>query len=215
MKLAEKIRNIRRRKYVKNLKKNIDNKNFTIFSQNCIGGIVYHDLGMAFTSPTINMYMKPADFIRFLKNTHKYTRVIREDGSFDTNIDIELISNEEYPIVQIDDIVVHGVHYKSFEEFCVRWRERCQRINWDNIYVIMTERDGCSYEDLCEFDALPYENKVVFVHKEMPEIHSSIYIPGTEEKNDDLNKVKVLTNWESPLSGRRVMDRFDFSTFFK
>ena len=45
----------------------------------------------------------------------------------------------------------------------------------------MIERDGCTYEDILEFDNLSYKNKVVFVSKEMPEIKSAIHIPKTNE----------------------------------
>ena len=43
--------------------KNLRNRSFSLFSHNCLGGIMYHDLGVQFQSPTINM--------RFSKHRHR------------------------------------------------------------------------------------------------------------------------------------------------
>lgn len=51
-------------KYI-NLKKNIP----SIFSNNCLGGLIYHSLGLEFTSPLINMFESPVDYLKLLKNT--------------------------------------------------------------------------------------------------------------------------------------------------
>ena len=48
------------------------NTDFTIFSQNCIGGIMYHDLGLQFRSPTVNMLFSSKDFIQFMKYIYWY-----------------------------------------------------------------------------------------------------------------------------------------------
>ena len=50
----------------------LTNTDFTIFSQNCIGGIMYHDLGLQFRSPTVNMLFSPKDFIKFMEDIHWY-----------------------------------------------------------------------------------------------------------------------------------------------
>lgn len=33
---------------------------------------MYHDLGLRFDSPTINLYIYPEDFIKLLKNSHYF-----------------------------------------------------------------------------------------------------------------------------------------------
>lgn len=71
LKLKKIYRKVLRYNIVKKYKKNIQNKNFTIISSNCIGGLIYHDLGMQFKSPTINMYIKANDFIKLCKKSKK------------------------------------------------------------------------------------------------------------------------------------------------
>ena len=46
----------------------------------------------------------------------------------------------------------------------------------------MNETKNCTYEDLVNFDKLPYKNKVVWTHKPYPDIKSSFYIKGFEDK---------------------------------
>ena len=36
-------------------KKRLENKDFSLLVGNCLGGYVYHQLGLPFTSPTINL----------------------------------------------------------------------------------------------------------------------------------------------------------------
>ena len=196
------FRKSKRKKIMIERKKQLNNNNFTIFSSNCMAGILYHDFNLQFNSPTINMYMTPGDFLKFCKNPMNYT-----------GEDMKLIENTPYIKVINSDIILHCLHYSSFEEVKEKWASRFKRINWDNIYVIMVERDGCTYNQLQEFDQLCYENKVVFVHKEMPEIESAVYLSGTETKGDSYHYVQGLTNWKGHFSGERLMDAFDFVEF--
>lgn len=48
-------------------RRRLSNKNFTILSTNCIGGVMYHNLNLKFLSPTINLWISPHDYIKILK----------------------------------------------------------------------------------------------------------------------------------------------------
>lgn len=183
---------------------NLKNTSFSIISQNCNGGIIYHDLGLKFLSPTINLYIKPKDFIKFLKNMDHY---IEYDP---INVSSK---NREFPVMLIDDIEIFCVHYKTFEEARNKWNIRKKRINKNNLFIIMNERDNCSYEDIVEFDKLDYNNKVIFVSKEMPEINSSFYIKGSEDISNSEHGIVSLVKYKSILSGRRFIDDFDYVSF--
>ena len=52
--------------------RNLDEIDFTLFSNNCLGGVFYHDAGRQFTSPTVNLAFDGEDFIKFLENPFKY-----------------------------------------------------------------------------------------------------------------------------------------------
>ncbi len=127
---------------------------FTIISCNCIGGLLYHDLGMQFKSPTINMFIPAPDFVRFCLDLKRYL-----------SYDVEKVESEEkFPVGKIGDVTVNFMHYSDFDEAREKWNERKKRVNFDKIFVIMTDRDGYTDELLGEFDKIEYP-KVLFSHK--------------------------------------------------
>ncbi len=117
--------------------------------------------------------------------------------------------NGEYPAGMCGDIRINFVHYDSFEEGVCKWEERKQRINWNNLFIVGTERDGCTYETLKRFEQLPYTNKVIFTHIEYPEFSSAYYIKGFEDQGE----IGTVTNWRKQFLKRRYMDDFDYVSF--
>lgn len=49
-------------------KKRLANRNFTILCNNCVGGVILHELGERFNSPTVNLFFGAEDYIKFWKN---------------------------------------------------------------------------------------------------------------------------------------------------
>ena len=70
--MISKWRRIKNQRVIKAAKKMVLSEKFTLISQNCIGGVFYHDMGLPFQSPTINLYFKAADFIKFVLNLEDY-----------------------------------------------------------------------------------------------------------------------------------------------
>lgn len=132
--------NLRKNIIYKSKRKELLNKEPSIISCDCLGGLVSHDLGLQFRSPTINMYMTASDYIKFIYNIKTY-------------IDINMLKDDEksykegYPVAKLGDIYLYLVHYKSVEEAQIKWNDRKKRINWDNIFFIMNDRNGCTYKE--------------------------------------------------------------------
>lgn len=182
----------------------LHNENFTILSTNCIGGIIYHNLKLRFLSPTINLWISPKDYIKLLKDPQKYL----------SNSDMHeiKIENIDYPVGRLDDITIYGQHYKDFDELKYKWNERKKRINWDNTFVFMIERDGCTYRDLLDFDKLPYKNKVVFTQKKYKDIKSCMVLPNSYD--EEKKNVNNLLQYKSSFSILETIDEFDYVRFF-
>ena len=142
------------------------------------------------------------DFIKFCENLEYYI-----------NCEIKPVEQNkfDYPVAQIDDILLYCMHYDSFEEVKEKWEERKKRINYDNLFFIMSERDGCTIEDIINFDNLPYKNKVIFVHEPMPDIKSAYYIPNTETVENGKNCVVPLSEFKDDK--KRYIDDFDYISF--
>lgn len=202
-KLKKKIRELTRKPYDFFRRRKLNNKDFSIICSNCVGGVIYHNLGMRFMSPTVNLYMSSTDFVKFLKDL-KYYLEIQPDF---------VESDRTYPVCRIDDITLYCVHYLNENDFLEKWNERKNRINWNNLFVIMTQRDGCTYQDLKNFDELPYKNKIVFTYKEYPEFKSSYHIKNTKEIFEGQECCLPLTNYIGP-SGFRIIDKFDYIKWF-
>ena len=111
---------------------------------------------------------------------------------------------------KLNDIMVRVGHYNSFSEAQEAWKRRAQRVNMDNVYVIMTDKDGCTYGHLKRFEELPYKNKVIFTHKKYEEFRSAYYIPGFEDDGE----VGILSDWKPQFFKRRWLDDYDYVNFF-
>lgn len=151
----------------------LKNKKVTIISQNCYGGIFSHDYQLKYMSPTINLYFSVPDFVKFCKSIEAYIKLPLKEVKQD---------EYSYPLGTLGELTIHFVHYSSFDEANNKWKERCERIDLDNLYFMMSDRDGCTNDDLLEFDKLPCKNKVVFVHEPRPDIKSALYVPGYKKK---------------------------------
>lgn len=196
-----KINEFMRQKVNRNNRKKLCNRNLSLLSSNCNGALILHDLGMRFNSPFVNLWMEPKDFIKYLEKIDAYR-----------NCSLSFIKGEqEYPVGVLGDITIYFQHYRSEDEAKTKWEERTKRINKENIFVMMTDRDGCTYDDLQNFDSLcQYKNKIVFTHKEYPEFESAYYIPGFET----LDAVGECWKYKNKLSGRKIYDVFPYVDWF-
>jgi uncharacterized protein (DUF1919 family) len=171
-----------------------------LIASNCNGCLILHDLGLRFNSPFVNMFIEAHDYIRLLSDLDEY---LSKPLTFEANKDVT------YPIAFLGDVKLHCVHYKSEAEVVEKWNSRIKRIDMSNCFVMFTERDGCDYELLEEFDRLPYKNKVVFTHKPYDNIKSAFYIRGYE--NDGcVGNMFHYQGW----NGKKHYDKFDYVRWF-
>lgn len=185
-------------------RKGIGDKPLAILSSDCTGGMLLHDLGKRFNSPTVNLYMDSKDFIKFCNDYRAYLSKSVQHIGFD--------EIDHYPIGDLDGLKIRFVHYKSFEEAKQKWEKRARRLlEWDNeVYIIMNDRNGCTLEDILHFDALPFKHKVIFVHSDDQLVAPSAFkIPGFEN-SDHLG---VMTSYCGIVERR--YDAFNWVNFFK
>lgn len=147
----------------------LNNKKFTIISNNCWGGHVYRYFNLPYDSPTIGLYLFSADYIKFIGNLKYY---IEKEITFinykDSKYKDELVKYNQVniPIGKLDDIEIIFLHYQSEDEARTKWNRRKARIHWDNLYYKMSEQNLCSSDLLMQFDLIDLANKFVFVTKD-------------------------------------------------
>lgn len=177
-------------------------ENITLLASNCIGGEIYYDLGLKFNSPTINLWMVQPDFLKLAKNLQYY-------------IDLDLVFNDKLenkyncPVGLLgknekETIMLVFLHYKTREEAYSKWNERKKRINYDRIALLMSDRDGITYEDLIEFGKIPCWRKVVFTYKDYPELVYTFRLEQEKGKeyvrNYQIKKWNTFWRWESQFN---------------
>ncbi len=109
-------------------RRRLKNRNITIIASSCNGGVIYHDLGLPFLSPFINLWIMPDDFIKLMKNLEEYL-----------SFDLVFMDMKEkmYPVARLNDIYLYFQHYKTEEEAKSLWEKRLKRINFDNLAVFL------------------------------------------------------------------------------
>lgn len=173
----------------------LKNDNFTIITNTCIAGVMYHKLGKQFLSPTINLWMEDEEFFKFVQNIEFYLAqplvfIPRQFGS---------------PTAKIGDVTLYFNHYKTEEEAAEKWNERKRRINMDNLYIICADRPNpetgyeISHEDMLLLKTIPCKGKVVFSIRKYDDIDYIVPLP--KDPNGDyvnmymLDKSKHLKRW--------------------
>ena len=187
--------------YKKRLRARLHNKDFSLIASNCSGMFMLKDLNLPYKSPFVNLWLYPKDFIKFLKNISYYS---------ECKLEFIQMDNIKYPVGKLDDIYIFFQHYKTEAEAYDKWNKRIKRINKNNIYILMTDRDGCTEDDLREFDKLEYKNKKVFTHIKHPDISSAVYIPGFEKDES----VGMCFQYPHKYSIKRRYDVFDYISWF-
>lgn len=199
--LKNPILKIKRKAFLAKNKKRLKNSNPTVISSNCNGALILHDLNLRFNSPFVNLWIKPKDFIKLLKDFDTY---------MEANLEEVTEEGINYPIGRLIDISIYFKHYSNFADVLEKWEERKKRIDKNNFFVLFSDRDGCTYDDLLEFDKLPIANKIVFTHKPYKEISSAFYIKGFEGEKS----VGMCADYMPETPYMKYYNQFDYVDWF-
>ncbi len=198
LKLRKLVSPLNRSKLNQEIQSKLEGIEFSVFSNNCLGGVFYHDAGRKFTSPTINTSFDGPDFIRFLENPKHYL-----------SIEPQFIQiGKTFPVGLIDDVEINFVHYKTDQDALTSWNKRKNRIVWDNIYIIATDHDGLYLPEMLErFDKLPYKNKIMFTAHNYPQYPWAIQVPQFKKRNN----VRIMTAFANMRGQRYYETCFDIA----
>ena len=189
--------------YHKKKSKSLLNLNPTIISSNCFGTFIYHDMGLKFFSPTINLFFSVDDFIKMVMHLPEYMEsdVIQV---FDPKYD--------FPVGKISyngqDVYIKFMHYTNFNTAKEKWNERKKRIDYSNLYIILKIAQ-ISDEYIQKFQKIPYPNKLL-VTNENPRNDHNIVTHSVFNKNYKSGKV---FKYKHLFSTKRYMDEIDYISF--
>lgn len=129
----------------------------SIISNNCWGGSIYHTLGMECLSPFKNLFLEDEDYLRLLSNLKYYLSCELQFRGYG----IDTHSKSQYPIMCLEDVLVHCNHTRTSDDASADWQRRVRKINWDNIFVEMYTQDKNAARKFSRLDE--YRKKVCFV----------------------------------------------------
>lgn len=179
----------------------LTNPNPSFLCPNCIGGILFHDLGLQFRSPTVNLMMTQPDFVRFVLDLDRYLDAepvfFRKDGY-------------TCPCAQLDGITIHFTHYATETEALDKWNQRKLRIDRDNLFIFLTERDGLTREEILSLGNLKCRGLVVFTAGNYPDIPYALHIPRYAA-DGEIGNILEKSWWDDSRQYERY---FDFVKWF-
>ncbi|MDB1548174.1 DUF1919 domain-containing protein [Bifidobacterium adolescentis] len=171
-------------------RKKLNRTDFTVISNNCWAGSVYRYFGLPYSSPTEGLYFFGSDYVKFVSDLRHYVDSKLEFIPAADSVHVKTLSrrNElDKVVARLDDIEIVFLHYPTPEEAEEKWKRRCGRINWNNVFIKFSQMNECSNQDLRDFDALNFPNKLCFVAHPMPGFQSAVLFPsasGNEVLND-------------------------------
>lgn len=124
----------KRKKLLKKKISRLEHDDFTIVCNNCIAGSIYHDYGLEFKTPFINVFIESEDFFRLIANFQHYMLDTKE------LVDITTV-HDTYPVGLLDDIKIRFVHYNDFLTASRKWFDRAKRINYNHLFFMMSDID--------------------------------------------------------------------------
>lgn len=164
---------LERQLLARRLRQHFAQRDFSFISSNCLGGRFSQLLDVQYRSPTVGLYFYPGDFLNFVSDLPRNLQA-------DVDADEPSSAQQGYPVGVVNACKIHFMHYASFAAAKQKWNERKSRVDLAKAIFIFTDRDGATYQDLLAFDELPFERKMLFVHRPYPELRSAIYIKGFE-----------------------------------
>ena len=177
-------------------KRRLKNKDFSILAPTCIAGVIYHELGQQFLSPTINLWMYDKDFLKFVHNLKEY---LSYELRFVQGID-------PTPTAYCGDLLIHFNHYHSEEEARAKWEERKIRVNYENLFIIMADQpDGgvITHEDMLSLKDIDCKGKIILTVKDYDDIDYLVHLPKDPVKDC----VNMYMFDKSPILGRYRWER--------
>lgn len=190
------IVSFRDKKWEQGLRARLVTDDFSLLTSNCMGGVIYHRLGLKFNSPTIDTLIPDKDFVKFVNHLEDY---LSKELKF-------IESNETYPIAILGDIKVHFVHYHNCEEAKTKWEERKKRVKMDRLFLIMFDVD-VDKEDILKFGDVPCRNRICLSEYGHEDI---AYVKKLRRGKKDINRRFMDKNF---LLRRRFECQFDFVDF--
>ncbi len=177
----------------------LKNKDFSLFSSSCLGGVVCSDLGVRFNSPTVNVFIRFDHFLKMMENLPYYMSLTPVKTNREGHI---------YPVLLLDDVKIYCVHYHSTKRAIEKWVTRAKRVNYSDIRILLAGFPWAYPEMVERFEKLPYKKLIITDYEEAPDK------PYVKKISCKRGKTATIFNFKN-FRGERYYDgKVDFVEFF-
>ncbi len=173
-----------------------------IICNNCLGGVILHDLGLPFNTPTINLFFRThEEFIYFVQNIDDMQTITMHE-----------VHSDEYdaPVGEFKHnghtVGIIFQHYKVFQSGYDKWTQRMKRLDLNKI-VVLLESPDVSPEIVKAFSQI--KHKKAIISKPIQDV-PDYYVPL--DIYDNWHPGKVL-EYKSLFSLKRWVDDWDYISF--
>jgi len=170
----------------------------SIVSSNCLGGRLSRLAREPYRSPTVGLWFRPDDFIKFATEISRYVEA-------ELTHEVQESASLGYPVGRLADIKVLFMHYPSFAEARDHWIKRAARIDMRKLLLVFTDRDNATIDHLTQFDKLPY-SKLLFVSRDDLNLASAICVRDGNEK-DQVGDLTSQWHHLAPVLTRSILRR--------
>ncbi len=197
---------IKRKRWLRFIRKRNQNHDFSLISNDCIGGVICHDLGEQFRSPLVNVGISNDSYLDFVQNLEYYLSCeIKEkkDDSKPYPVGILIPKDNEHIAVELN-----FVHDHSYEAACQSWKKRCTRVNYDSLYFIWHFYDDEeNIEKLRAFDRWSAKTLAI-LHMQISGI-TDCAVTTCYDRDPHRGKILDIV----PRTGKRYLDEIDYIGF--
>lgn len=160
---------------IRRQRKQLRAQEVSLISQNCIGGVFYHDMQQQFLSPTVNLFFTAEEFVRFVQDLPRYLAM-----------EPEMFWDEEFPIGKLGDVTIHFMHYDTCAQAKDAWQRRKARVQWNKIVVLCSDMEGFDDAVFTQWKRIPYPKVLFTANKTYAQEPGIVYYPEYENKMPDL-----------------------------
>jgi uncharacterized protein (DUF1919 family) len=166
-------------------RRKLESSDFTVICNNCLVGTgIYQKFGLKYNTPTVGLLFYPEDYLGFLEGFNEFIKQpmrFKQSSRYDAVNEIR--KSIPYPIgVLGDSIEIQFLHYRTEDDAAKKWARRSQRINFDRLYFMFSDRDGVTPEHIERYARLPFERKVFLSSK--PTSHPGMTVVVEDYRND-------------------------------